>query len=108
MKWIKCTEKLPPECEPVLIYVPNQGSTVAYLVYSSSKSPIQYVIVDFDEFEQYLNLNDVTHWMELPEPPTYNQSKLISEYGGILRTHTSDGRIVNAADELNRIEREKK
>ena len=30
-----------------------------------------------------------------------------SEWGGILRCRTSDGRIINMADELNRIEREK-
>jgi len=34
-------------------------------------------------------------------------SHIQSEYGGSVRCRTSDGRIVNMADEMNRLEKEK-
>jgi hypothetical protein len=46
-------------------------------------------------------LNEITHWMPLPEPPNAFDYTFV-EYGGKLRVRTSDGKIVNAARDLNR------
>lgn len=49
-------------------------------------------------------IKNVTHWMPLPPPPLSKDVKV--EWGGSVRCITSDGRMVNIADELNRIENE--
>ena len=70
MKWIDIKDKLPKDCENVLVYMPILDScTVAYLIYSPEKQPIHYAIVDFDEYEQSIDLNDISHWMPLPKLP---------------------------------------
>lgn len=50
----------------------------------------------------------VTHWMPLPEKPK-KQQELVSEFGGEkILAKTSDGRLVDIVEELNKIERENK
>jgi hypothetical protein len=44
--------------------------TVGYLVYDINKNPVEYVIQDFDEAESNVAANEISHWMELPNPPT--------------------------------------
>ena len=70
MTWIPCNERLPKECENVLIYCPLLNSmTVAYLIYELEGKPIDFVIVDFDEYDQSCSLKNISHWMPLPEVP---------------------------------------
>lgn len=69
MDWIKVKDRLPPDFENILIYCPIiKSMTVAYLMYDKYE-PIFYIIVDFDEYEQTVPIEDITHWMPLPESP---------------------------------------
>lgn len=71
-KWISVKERLPDDCENVLIYCHILKSiTGAYLLYDKDKRPICYVIVDFDEYEQTCSMDGITHWMPLPELPEF-------------------------------------
>lgn len=69
MSWIKCSDRLPFDCESVLIY--SRGYTVisAYLVYDLKKEPIYWNVNDWDESDTTWEIDEVTHWMPLPEPP---------------------------------------
>lgn len=70
MEWISVKDRLPEDCENVLVYCPILGSmAVAYLAYDRKGSPIHYTIVDFDEYDQIARLNEISHWMPLSEPP---------------------------------------
>lgn len=68
-EWIDVRERLPKDCESVLIIVRGHGITTAYMTCDKDNNPFIFTIVDFDEFEQYISLKDVTHWMPLPEMP---------------------------------------
>ena len=68
--WIKCSDRMPEECEHVLIYCPAiTCMTVAYLIYGHGAQPVCFYIVDFDEYDQIANLDEITHWVQLPKPP---------------------------------------
>jgi uncharacterized protein DUF551 len=58
--WIKCSDKLPEVFEEVLVYSIHGGKTVANLIHDKSKWNLN---------PELFNLNFITHWMRLPEPP---------------------------------------
>lgn len=68
-EWIRCDERLPPDCESVLIYTKHMPPISACLTYSKNGDAILYHINDWDESDQLLYLDEVSHWMPLPEPP---------------------------------------
>ena len=67
MNWISVKERLPDEGVEVLVYCcyfkDNCSQEIASL---DSYGGIQYWDL---EGRQYLEMEDVTHWMPLPEPP---------------------------------------
>ncbi len=66
-EWIKCSDKLPEVCDPVLVYLKNLGCCVCYIT-----DPFEihmWTLVDHDEFEQWFHFDEITHWMPLPERP---------------------------------------
>lgn len=68
MNWISVKDKLPSGCEIVLIYCALiKQIAIGYLIYDSKREPI--VIVAFDEYDQPASLEDITHWMPIPEVP---------------------------------------
>lgn len=69
MKWISITERLPPECESVLIWTKGQSPTSAYLLFTQKGEPICFQVNDWDESDSTISFKDVTYWMPLPEPP---------------------------------------
>lgn len=64
MEWIELKNKKPPYLKPVLIYTKGLEPTVAYLLECEL-----WAIVDWDEYDSDLKLEEVTHWMPLPEEP---------------------------------------
>lgn len=69
-EWIKCSDRLPEDCVNVLIFCPLiKQMTAAYLAYSVDREPLFYCIIDFDEYDQNASIEDITHWMPLPNPP---------------------------------------
>jgi hypothetical protein len=68
MKWIRVEDRLPEECEPVLIYSKGFAPTGAYLIYEGG-SPIFWHVNDWDESDITYRWNEVTHWMPLPKEP---------------------------------------
>jgi len=62
MEWISVKDKLPEEGENVLIYE-EAYSEVGYLFRGKWRS------METDFCGEPYELEDVTHWMYLPEPP---------------------------------------
>lgn len=68
-EWISVKDRLPDDCDSVLIYSPGFDVTGAYLIYDEKKSPICWQVNDWDETDSSLSCNDVTHWMHPPSAP---------------------------------------
>ncbi len=64
MQWIKCSERMPDETQPVIV-IAREG-VVQRTVYQFCEG------VWIDWYEQYdeVNADAFTHWMPLPPPPT--------------------------------------
>lgn len=64
MEWIKCSERMPDETQPVITV--TDGNVVQRTLYQFCDG------VWIDWYEQYdeLKADAFTHWMPLPEPPT--------------------------------------
>jgi hypothetical protein len=74
--WISVKDRLPPECENVLFYVPSKAMKiirVGYIIPEINRGnlidgEIAFWFLDDSENTAYSE-KDVTHWMTLPEPP---------------------------------------
>jgi hypothetical protein len=66
MKWIKITDRLPESEGEILIYV-NGYCTLGK--YNISKKIFQEFAPNMFETMEWLKLENVTHWMPLPNPP---------------------------------------
>lgn len=69
-KWIHVEDQLPKDYEDVLFF--NKSYNVILVGYYWHEKRKFYMT--FTEAEEYFGqtLNEVTHWMELPEPPKEN------------------------------------
>ena len=68
-EWIKCSDRMAPEEEWVLIYGPEDPVKAGYWYFSNfSSSPDGAVWFDLG-FQDYVN-GKITHWMPYPEGPT--------------------------------------
>lgn len=65
MEWINIKDRLPAEGEPVIVWE-STGMTIAHLLGFSSDSRKPEWIESFGN----CSFQSVTHWMELPKPPT--------------------------------------
>ena len=68
-EWISVKERLPEEAESVLLYSKGFDPISGFLNYSTSGNPINYNVNDWNESDGTVALEDVTHWMPLPEAP---------------------------------------
>jgi hypothetical protein len=66
-KWTSVEEELPQEYINVLCYGPNIGLLMAY--YSSYKDGGGSWLGD--DSEVWYSIQDITHWIFIPEPPNY-------------------------------------
>lgn len=66
-KWIPVTERLPEKHEHILALTPNKihGGYYKWLIWYDPKSGFY----DSDPEWGDIEMDDVTHWMNLPEPP---------------------------------------
>lgn len=69
MEWISVKDRLPNDCESVLLYSKGFDIISGYLVYDLDGEPIRYTVNDWDESESTVSLDSVTHWRPFPEPP---------------------------------------
>lgn len=98
MEWISVKDRLPKERGCYLALWTNYKNNETFVA--------QAYYADKIQFAPHRKDAPVTHWMPLPQLPKMN-GKTFVEWGGDVRCITSDGRNVNMADELNRLEREK-
>ena len=63
-KWIKCSDRMPEEGNPVLV-VSSIGGAVQNNVYECDGRTWCDFRADYNE----LSMDVFTHWMPLPEPP---------------------------------------
>jgi len=68
-EWISVEDRFPPDCESVLVWCKGMTPTSAYLIYTSKNNPICYMVNDWDESDETIRIDDVTHWMPLPAAP---------------------------------------
>lgn len=65
-KWINVKERLPEILENKLVWIKDSGPAICRL-----REEIPYwTLIDYDEFEQDFKCDEITHWAELPEPPS--------------------------------------
>jgi len=74
--WIKCSDRLPREFQPVIVWV-NNGVTLSWCAEwaefgSFNKKRIRW---HFDSTDEICFPEEITHWMPLPEPPKKNISR---------------------------------
>lgn len=62
MNWIKCSDRLPESIETVLIVISGR----VFCGYLSMNEEHGFYIPSGDI---YMDLNAVSHWMPLPQPP---------------------------------------
>ena len=73
-KWIPVTERLPKGadgkslCESVIAYINCKGVAPQVCV-GWLNGERWYLLIDEDDYHTIWQLEDVTHWMPLPEPP---------------------------------------
>jgi len=99
-EWLSVKDRPPPLKTPLLFFTVTKNVTFGQVIAKNGFN--DYFIED----KVYLATERITHWMHLPAPPTVNNQSTSYqvEYGGNLKCLTSDGRIVNMAKELNRLE----
>jgi uncharacterized protein DUF551 len=85
-EWISVKDRLPEHHQVILVYksVPsNTGYLVSYFIdskkmndelmkkgfYSECVDSVKHPYYFASREQQYFTIKDVTHWMELPEPP---------------------------------------
>lgn len=74
MDWIKCTDRMPPDMEPVIVTVkfsiPQFGrkkGTFSDVRYNHGKGVWEYLSDSYHAVWDELKV-EVTHWMPMPEP----------------------------------------
>jgi Protein of unknown function (DUF551) len=65
MEWISVKDRLPPKDTPVLCYYYDQYMDVMEYWYDNEKGKPEF----FNPPLTAVTIEDVTHWMPLPEPP---------------------------------------
>lgn len=64
MEWIKCSERMPEETGDIIVF--SDGIVMSGISYSRRKG----FYIDALEYDDDEPIDDVTHWMPLPNPPT--------------------------------------
>ncbi|MEC3930108.1 DUF551 domain-containing protein [Citrobacter farmeri] len=67
--WVACSERMPPEYEPVYIFHPDYGVS-QYVWYDHQEDA--FVLDDETRFRE---LESVSHWMAMPAPPAAPQQE---------------------------------
>lgn len=72
-KWISVKDELPIECEDVLVYI-DDPELIKEEDYSPQyvgfmQSGVWYYAYAYYEDANYMEIQYVTHWQPLPEPP---------------------------------------
>jgi hypothetical protein len=66
MEWIKVEDRLPNQEEQVIAYVKGHPSPIQMLAYEGGVLKTWYCWVEDNDITEFYQ---VTHWVELPEPP---------------------------------------
>lgn len=69
MDWISVTDRLPEDCESVLIWNKGYDPISAYIMYDSEGSAVCWFVNDWDESDITHSLSAASHWTPLPEVP---------------------------------------
>lgn len=68
-KWIKCSDKLPPEWRDIIIYGDKLGVRASQISLSNWYEGKQRDYPEVIDEDCYPFADNITHWMPLPEPP---------------------------------------
>lgn len=82
MKWISVEERLPKDREPVLWLHDLKLRDKYHNIFDGPKYMVGYYIEeinsvcldDFDEYDNWFKIDELTHWMPLPKPPKDNNN----------------------------------
>lgn len=70
-RWIPCAERLPECGQDVIIYVKSWTDTPIQIAHLQD----DIILWELSDGEFYFSLEDVTHWMPLPEQPEKDVTK---------------------------------
>lgn len=68
--WVACSERMPPEYEPVYIFHPDYGVS-QYVWYDHQEDAFVW-----DDETRFRELESVSHWMAMPAPPAAPQQEV--------------------------------
>lgn len=71
MAWIKCTDRLPPDMEPVIVTMNDGRKTTVLPCCRWNNRYNEWDMLNDWNWEEWLALGKkekVTHWMQMPEP----------------------------------------
>jgi len=68
MKWIKCSKELPEPGKEILVWFDDKVAP-AHLISFGREYPRLNWSIDSGDYEDWLDLDNITHWMPLPEGP---------------------------------------
>ena len=71
MDWIQCSDKLPETDKSVIMFVHNDNYEYTNITIGYLESP-SYIEREqqWTSFEDHFDMEDVSHWMPLPKPPS--------------------------------------
>ncbi len=69
MKWISIKDALPEKDQLVLFCHSERNDKYRCFAAFLSKENERFIIKGPSDFDIYINLENITHWMPLPEPP---------------------------------------
>ncbi|HAJ4242739.1 TPA: DUF551 domain-containing protein [Escherichia coli] len=64
MNWVKCSERMPEETDDIIVV--SDDIVMSGISYSRRKG----FYISALEYDEDAPIDDVTHWMPLPEPPS--------------------------------------
>lgn len=72
MEWIKCTDRLPPDMEPVMVTVKDKGKEKFVIPEARWNKEKGYFEVPNDYYGwstlNYSRKREITHWRPMPSP----------------------------------------
>ena len=89
-QWISVKDRLPEEQKEVLIYLPEYDSVEVAALFTIPSMNLR----EWAQNEDAYMLNEVSHWMPLPEPPKERYKCRYADDNGVCSKCSGNGEII--------------